>query len=330
MAASRADQRAGARHVAIVTPHGIQLLDLADGERRSLLVDSDEVVGSLEWLSADELGYASYRWPHGPEGLPSRRFWRQHIDQPMEQRSLIHHDADVSFAISQTMLRLNWDREPNEFWSPNGRWVLFRGADGAGEAHLLEIENDEMWRLRNGVPLHQASWSRDGSKVFWYGSERGREELPQAFLLDIATGELQELSEPFGWSFGQMDIWLDSRWTLDGRFICGDSLWLGGILIQLQPWSVRNIGKAVAEKRGDPEADPMQGTVLPTIRGQPAEDRFIVSGAGPSVVVNSTGEIVHELGAPGLAPWTVLPDGTQAVSIGISNGNIEVRSEPLP
>ncbi|MEX0885484.1 MAG: hypothetical protein WD009_03500 [Phycisphaeraceae bacterium] len=192
------------RHVAIVTPQGIRIVDLAGGAARWLLADSSETVGSLQWMGDGELVYASYRWPEDANGHAVRTFWRQRIDA--EERQVVHRDDQVRFGVWPRLLPYNFGNKPNEFWSSDGRSVLFRGSGRDGEAHLLQIETGELQRIGNGVPLRQASWNRRRSQVFWYGWERGGDRRPRAFSLNVVDGEIKDLSESFERVFGQSEV----------------------------------------------------------------------------------------------------------------------------
>ena len=291
------------RCLAIVQPGRLLFVDLVSGQT-GIHELADEVTTSLSWLDEQTVGYVTYKKSGlGEDDKTERTFWRQRFDQSVAERTAIHCNVDIRYPLP-TILDEGQDW-PQEFWSPDGRFVLFRDPSRRGSPCLLKIVTQKVQGLQHSGALEAAAWRRDSSQVV-YTVCTGYQAY-QEFLLDISRGDLLDLTSQFRDVFQTSKPYLEPLWTPDGQFVVGSNLELGGYLIRPQPWSVNLIGKKL-QGPGD--------TVGPWVRGQVVPGMLVARIAPNEAVVDYNGKILKVLTG---TSWTVLPGGKQAISVQLGN-----------
>ena len=116
--------------------------------------------------------------------------------------------AAVSVPRNSFAQTLAYDNE-NPVWSPDGRWIAFRGErDGNPDIHVVEVATGRTRRLTSHPASDSApTWSRDGSRVFF---SSGRREPRQLFSVAVDGTDVRQVTDlPF------MVMFAD--WSPDGR-----------------------------------------------------------------------------------------------------------------
>jgi len=319
--------------VAITCPGRLVIVDLQTGSRTDIRL-GDEVVTSLCWLDGNTLGYVTYATVgKGPQGCLRRTFWRHPVCEDVGVRRPIHADDNVEYPVSilpDGRAVYEW---PQEYWSPNGQYVIFRGASRPGPARLLLVNSGEVRSVgREDTTLVAAAWKPDSSAVFWISST-GWGQPYLAFLLDVSEQEPVDLSADLRRFFKNSELSIDRLWTADGKFVVGSTQEFGGFLIRPHPWEVRFLGQALRSSGalGGPSAAAEHRKkfggfdVPPYLRRQPAPGILIASWGSETVVVDYEGRVVERLGDGGYSRWTVSPDGRKAVCVQ-TDGKIKVVS----
>ena len=122
------------RHLAVVAPDALRVIDLADG-RCWTATPPGEVVSSLAWFGSEEIGYAAHtalRWPS--QDTTDRTFWRQRINASADSRTLVHREVRVKSDLCSRIPSFRW---PLEHWSPGGRYVFYQPSRFS-QAHVLD------------------------------------------------------------------------------------------------------------------------------------------------------------------------------------------------
>jgi len=296
--------------LAVVHPEGLLIVTLASGESHRRHIQQG-LVSSLAWIDEDTIGYVTYETLADEGGKTIRTFWRERVNQPADKPVVIHHDTDVRYPVSNQAVLYEADGWPQEFWSPDGKYAVFRGAIDTDAAYLLDLATGNTRKLPGSGALEYATWSHDGRRVLWY-AHAGAHNTYNAFLHTIHEWETVDLSGKFQEVFGTPVSYtrIELLWTPDNQFLVGSNLGLGGYLIKPVPWEVRLIGKKL-QQPGE--------AVPPYIRGQAVPGVLIASFAPDEAVVDYNGNILKKLGPGGVSGWTVLPGGEQAVSVGLGN-----------
>lgn len=285
--------------LAAVAPSALWVGTLAEGTWTKLRL-TGEVVSSLRWLDEEWVGYVTLS--DRKEGPIERTFWKQRVGQPGEQRVEIHRDGEMqnlTFTIGSGSGE--W---PQEFWSPDGRYVFFADASDKDAACLMTVSTGEIRKLPREFNLVGVSWSRDSTRVAWLTATTEGEM--HMFLQDVQKPDAVDLSGQFREAFAKSHTHsLDPVWTPGGKFIVGSNLQLGGYLIQPEPWTVRRIGKTLGPDQEFP----------PPVRGQDVEGILVANLRPEPAAVDYEGRILKVLGGGGYSGWTVLPGGKQAVCV---------------
>jgi eukaryotic-like serine/threonine-protein kinase len=135
---------------------------------------------------------------------------------PQGDRLLFASDREGHFELysravdgsdEQVIFRSNGDKWPLD-WSPDGRYVLFRGGGSPGDLWALPLEGDRQPMLlsQNGPVLAAAKISRDGQWLAYVSSEVGGGEV---FVRPFPSGE-PKVQISFGGGG-------EPRWRADGR-----------------------------------------------------------------------------------------------------------------
>jgi len=324
-------------HVAIACPGRLVIVDLKTGDRRDIRLGDGEVISSLRWLDSKTLGYVTYVKSGEGAGAQIRRtFWRQAVYEGPDARTAIHVDTSIEYAVASLPGEGIVDEWPQEYWAPNGRYVIFRGASRPGSARLLVVESGEVRSMGPGdAALVAAAWKPDSSAVFWISSTGFRKPC-RAFLLILSDAKPIDLSADIRRIFGNFEPRIEPLWTPDGQFVVGSTLELGGYLIRPRPWEVRLLGQALKSSGGldgasvGPEFREMFGglDVPPEVRRQPAPGILIASWGSNTAVVDYKGRVLQRLGDGGHSGWTVSPDGRKAVSVQLGGKIVVVNLVP--
>jgi hypothetical protein len=291
----------GAR-LAVVSPGAILFVDLASGKvGRSRL--PDETITSLGWIAPQTIGYASFKNAQ-PEGVPLRTIWRQDVESGPEKRTSLLQDKGVGGAGGVALSSDDW---PREYWSPDGRYVLFREAGATESASLLEVSTQRTRPLGpEGTTLERGAWKHDGSAVLWASLDR-KEGKYRILLLTLAKGQPWEITTQCQGVLGNNDPQFESLWTGDDQFIVGSTLDLGGYLLRPEPFEFRSLGSRL-KRSNQPYA--------PSFRVQFAPGLLIANRPNlGEAVVDYDGKIIKELDFGGLSGWSIAPDGKNAFSV---------------
>jgi len=290
--------------LAVLCPEGLKVVHLATGQAQAHDLKRAEVVTSLSWLDEETVAYTSFGGSAAqPPGKTERTFWRQRMDRPMAERAVIHRDSDVRGALP--VLLYEADGWPQEFWSPDGQYVLFRGPTEEESPRLMNAATGQVRALGSAGAFRFAAWSRDSARAL-YVTYAPASSSYHAYLLDAAQTHTLDLSQELRKVFGTFTPNLEPLWTSDDRFVVGSNLKLGGYLIQPEPWVVQLVGR---QHQAPGESVP------PHVRGQAVPSVLILSRGAREAAVDYEGKVLKQLGPGGLSGWTILPGGKAAVSV---------------
>jgi hypothetical protein len=287
------------KRLAIVSPFGLLFVTLETGESQTCKL-AQGYVSSLSWLGEDDVVYVE-QVPQSDVRM-ERTVWRQGFDQLVDQRHLVYRDVSTYVGTLKTA--------QSEFWSPDGRYLLFQSGDGRDSVKvvLLDVSDGETTVVQESARCECASWERAAAYVFWLSRASGDKRL-SAYLYDVSRRERSDLTQEWREAFGTASHYstphLERLWTPDNQFVVGNEMDVGGFLIRPRGWEVRLLGKALAKSASYP----------PAVRGQPANAVLMADLYPNEALVDYQGNMIGQLGSGGYSGWTILPDGTEAVSI---------------
>jgi len=303
------------RHLAVIWPKNIMILDLATGDHRKLPT-YDEILSSFAWLNDTTIGYVSYT---KQQDVITRTFWRQGIAEDQAERTAMYQESELQ-ELPLWFYQYDW---PREYWSPRGTWVIFGRHGKEGQPSLLHIPEGTIRSIgRADSHFKKASWRSDETRLMWI-AYNSTAEAYEVFLLDLVSDQTTDLTEEFTQSLGKPlpDIEIDREWTPDGKYVVANDSGCGGHLIQPRPWRAIAIGKMMA---------PGSEKYLPVVRRQPAVNMLLVNlFKDGEYIVDYKGQKRKRLGEGDLSGWSISPDGRCAVKIGL-DGKLFVKtlSEP--
>ncbi len=308
------------RHLAVVSPQRLVIVELSSGRQRTM-TDSHDEVTSLTWPSNDEIAYAAHVRKDTDKGLSKRTIWRQRIHESPAARRAVHRQDDVRVMNSNA---LPWQLEQ---WSPNAKYVVFHNGSMREPYKLLNVDTGELWAIgrMNGSP-YGAAWKPDSSGVFCLTASHWGDGLAEceAIVVDPTTGKRRDYSARFQDAFAE---WLPSfgisapaGWTPDGQYLIGSHLDLGGCLIRLDPWEVIPLGKRLRDKIGA-NYTPVAMVALP-VNGW-----LRTKGLERNYLVDYSGRPMREIENANLCAWSA--DGKHFAKVD-RRGAITVETLELP
>jgi hypothetical protein len=326
------------RHLSVVSPRRLMIIDVETGKNWNLTRAGDQVT-SCHWLGSDEIGYVLYTNRQGDSGKKADRlFVKQGIHDRFEAAKIIHRQSGVEADFKEGISQNAW---PIERWSPDGRFVIFTDLQSKEQFRILEVMSGALRSFGHpGLRNEGVAWHPEGTWAFCIGQHRL--DPPYCWLLQPQTGGVLDLSDNLR-SFlahtppNAMPL-IEPLWTRDGRFVIANVLGLGGCLISPKPWDVIPLAQEVIThlRRSDPRPlSPYLKESPPFIRSAPLAGwvRIGISfESGPSLsgedyLADYTGTQLILLG-PSRAPgfdWSVTLDGRQAVSFK-NDETLEIRS----
>jgi dipeptidyl aminopeptidase/acylaminoacyl peptidase len=235
------------RHIAVESPHSLEVVDLADEERHRL-TDPDERVTSMGWLGSNEMVYVSHKESDTGKqgGHRIRQIFRHAVQEAPGKRMLLYEQLDYS-------------GNDYDYVSPAGDYVVFMSQGYSnGTFSLLNVQTGTVKVISEKKARCQAvSWKPDGSGVFYLSSK-------EALLLYPREDRIKDLSGNYDNDFRvkpEFEPKIDPLWTPDGKFIVLNSSKTGGSVICPDPWRVILIGKLLVnylEKKDNPHfCDPL-------------------------------------------------------------------------
>jgi len=290
-----------ARYLAVTSPHQLTFVETESGKVLKCRLGRG-IISSLAWVDDRTVGYVTHL-PKGTDPCTNTRrtVWRQRAFTSASTRRLVHVDALVKYPRPA----FDW---PWEYWSPNGRYVLFSAPSWEASALLLDTATGRVWRQdQDRGALRIAAWKPDSSAVVWTSYWPG-EQIYRTYLMTMSDRKIVDLTDKFREVFGNRQPSYDPLWTPDGEFLVCSGLGIAGCLIRPVPWEVRILEKPLkTQSRGDLWSS--------TLRRQPAPGILIMNTAHGEVAIDYQGLVVKHLGWGGLTGWMILPDGKKAVSM---------------
>ena len=233
------------RYLAVATPEYLTIVTVRSGRARRVN-RYGEYVTSFVWLSSGEIGYVTVaRHDEGAKGRRRRVVWRQDVSASANERVAVFQGA-----ASDTIVEDRLYHFPVEYWSPQGRYVVFASSYGDERFHLLDLATSsaQPFGEANLHPWGGVSWKADGSAAFCVAVRAGGMRRPQALYIDTSSKEVVDCSASFWRSFGEKVPGFECVWTPDGRYvIANDWARTGGCLVRPRPWEVIPVGKKLAE-----------------------------------------------------------------------------------
>jgi dipeptidyl aminopeptidase/acylaminoacyl peptidase len=171
---------------------------------------------SLTWTGVDRLRYVTVSGDRvqlkefGPYDLEPAllRQWpfettliREAVLSPEGTRFILPAMTPTSLNFELYLFDLNSDEvrnlsnrpvhnDTNPVWSPNGKHILFRSLNDAGQFLVTmtvdHLDQTTLYRLTDAL-IHQALWSPDGRRVSFLAAQSGRKQL---CLIDLADTSL--------------------------------------------------------------------------------------------------------------------------------------------
>ncbi len=221
------------RHLAVISPSGLDLIALDTAKRRTLS-RWGETVTSMVWLSAKKIAYVAHTHQRGKRRETSdRTFWQHKVGGPGGARAVIHREKR---AVTGVGCRPAW---PLEHWSPDGRFVIFADRYFDGQFKLLNVQTNKTRLVGKCNKLAAlVAWKPDSSAAACIG---GAWPL-QAVVVEAGTGKTLEISSRFMQAFGAYPPRAIPGWTADGKFLIVNDISRRGCLVQAEPWKVLRIG----------------------------------------------------------------------------------------
>lgn len=221
------------RHLAVVAPCMLKIIDLASGRCWSLTAPG-EIVSSLAWLGPEEIGYAAHTSLRGQyQDTTDRTFWRQRIDTQPDSRVLIHREVGVQAGFCTRIPSFDW---PLEHWSPSGRYALYQPSRGS-QVHVLDSRERRVQAIGGeDVYFNAIAWKRDESAVACIAGVRGDRHEYVAMLINPRTLGIVDFTEPFLRALKDPYPYLQTAWTSDDRYLLINDLHRGGCVIQPVPF----------------------------------------------------------------------------------------------
>lgn len=240
------------RHLAVVSPHNIDIIDIASGKSRRVKGDGD-LVSCLFWTAPDEIVYMAHssRFRLKPEDnndpdeeVSDVTVWRQKIEARPGDRVALFRDKRVRAGTHF----LNWGLAHP---SPDGRYLVFKSNLDGVSLTLLDVAKGTVRPLVPCGVLYEkkTAWKPDGSAVLCACSTmRGG---CHAVLVEPETGKTEDLTALFEKTFGRLVPKLDPLWTADGRFVVvrPHEAPSRGALLQVHPWKVIPLGDQLARRQ---------------------------------------------------------------------------------
>jgi len=292
------------RHLALVSPGQITLLDTSSGESWPVSRRPEELVTCLFWTSTDEVVYAAHTNRRGGiKQVSDRAFWRQRIRDATVGRAAVFSEKNAQAGAESGA----W---PLEQASPRGRYVVFMSPADEGRFRLLEVASGAVRTIgRTGGPWSRVSWKPDESAVLC-AAATAVDKPCHAVLVDPATGQSEELGRPFTETFGWCPPLVEPLWTPDGQWLVVNDKARGGCLVRPVPWEVVPIGQRLRDHLGGSMAvGECEVRRLPTAGWVLAR-----SPQGEAYAADYTGRTFLPLGDT--EPWAWSPDGRRVAALG--------------
>lgn len=330
------------RHLAVACPRTLRVIDCATKAER-IITGPDEPVTSVVWLDNDRFAYVSCsNVAQGKKRGSLIRFWQQHIDRDPSDRMLIFSHSEPHACLEKGLGSTEW---PKERWSPDGKFVLFRGEGFRGDLNLLDVDAGTAKTIApSGYRYEQISWKCDGSEAVCVGFKQTSPLV--ALVIDPRTGAKHDFSDEFNRAFRSDSQYSSppmSRWWTPGdEYVIVNDPKMGGCLVSPRPWKLIPVAQLCVDrltKEGLQVFAEGPGPKLPWIFRQPAAGwvrawvQFQEPGylRGKDYLVDYSGRLlvpVADSSAPG-GGWKLTPDGKRAVKLE-GAGNLLVREVTLP
>jgi TolB protein len=147
-------------------------------------------------------------WDLGPQWSPDgSKLVFERFDFVAQASAVFTAKIDGSSLFQVTQWALNGGNSPD--WSPDGRWILFRGepADGSGNVYKIRPHGTGLTNLTNGAPngYHYASssFSPDGSKITTARTPGiGPEGAADVFVMNADGSNLRPVTRTRLWDSG--------------------------------------------------------------------------------------------------------------------------------
>jgi len=233
-------------HLAVASPNHLTVIDLSSGRHWEAAAQG-ELVTSVVWSGNTEIRYAAHSGLRGRQNAVSdRTLWRQQIDQLPEARQLIHREPGVDVLV--TLRQSDW---PVEYWSPDGRYLIFMQPRPVGQFHLLDVDTGAIRVFGPAGGYGWAAWQPDSRAAVCQVRYRGVGSQG-SLLVHASSGQVDDLNvEPFlSGRFFLQELGKRSVWTSDSRYICVFNPQLGVTLVSLSPWQVVPLGERIAAQIG--------------------------------------------------------------------------------
>ncbi|MEW6252313.1 MAG: hypothetical protein AB1716_16865 [Planctomycetota bacterium] len=226
------------RHLAVIAPDMLRIIATADARSHELL-PRGETVTSVAWLADDEVAYASHTHQRGPyRDLTDRSFWRQRIDAPPGERTLIRREEGVRAGFSARG-RPDWP----EYWSPRGSYVVYQPSRFA-RLNLLDLKRGTAQEFGPAdVWLEDVAW-RDDESAACIMRRDGLGHPYCALQIDSRTFRVTDFSSEFI-TVIEPRVVLSIAWTGDGRYLIYNDSFAGRWLIQPEPFRAVHLTERV-------------------------------------------------------------------------------------
>lgn len=234
------------RHLAVVSPKRLIIIELATGDSREIPLEEEETFRELAWRSSDVPVYAILRGR-------TETFFRHQFKATPSERQLVY-EAELDW-VAQTHHQPDGFTLPpglQEFdWSPDGRLVLIRRRAQQGQpVALLDIDTGTITPLSNSISsVMGTSWSNNGAHILIRGSSQPHTYGDVVVLVDTRTGQATDMAERFSTLVGSAgsppEVHLPSPvWVDANHMIVHDMSWnrepgaVNSHLVRLEPWGV--------------------------------------------------------------------------------------------
>lgn len=221
---------------AAVSPPRLTIMHVASGETAPVFADSQKLGFEARWssdnqwityLSPDFVGVGVYNLETGAERFYPTQTGEAAVWQPGATRFVMNEQRMIGARsaihlilvdpLADTRLDLSGEDAQVEdgaaVWSPDGAWIAFRrnitdGPDATltKQLWLMRSDGSQARALTNAPEIDHGPpvWSPDGKLLLFHKFPlKGPEIVISVWMLDVATGEQQQIATP-----GQRPQWL--------------------------------------------------------------------------------------------------------------------------